>query len=266
MNDRLGFRRWSVILFAAACGVMTLGAAALAADAPIPAPPPPGNAAAIPSATADQGASGSVTPAGASVGAVPDGPAKPGSASGRDAAPTQTVSLRVDGNLAGRVTMLDPSGQPVPVRVRIVLVRGGRVVASARSDEIGAFQILRISPGVYSMIAAGREGFAALTIVVVAFDGSADGDGNGVDDLLNVSLIPFSDYQLGAALMGEEAPEEAVPPITAVPMTAPPVYGGGGGGEGGGAALAGLAGLAGLGGIGGGAGGGGGRPASSNTP
>jgi len=266
MNERFGLRRLSITVLAVAFGVMTLGAAALAAEAPAVALPTPESASPIPPATADQDAPGSATPASALVGSEPDGPILPADAPATDVASALSVRLRVDGNVAGRVAVLDSSGQVVPVRARIVLIRNGQVIAAARSDDTGAFQMLNVAPGPYSVMAVGREGLAAFTVLVVPFDGSGDGNGQSADangQFLTVSLVPFGDFQLAAALLGLQAPPGA--PLAA-PMQAPPagVGGGGGGGE----ALLPLVGLSGLAGFGGGVGGGQGveKPASPDEP
>jgi len=265
MNEHFGLRRLAVTVFAVAFSVMPLGAAALAAEAPAAAPYPPESASPIPPATSDQETGGSATPASALVGSEPDQPILPADAPATDAASALSVRLRVDGNLAGRVAVLDSLGQVVPVRARIVLVRSGQVIAAARSDDTGAFQMLNVAPGPYSVMAVGREGLAAFAILVVPFDGSADGNGQSADangQFLTVSLVPFGDYQLAAGLMGLQAPVAA--PIPTVPMEPVPAFGGGRGGE----AFMPLVGLSGLAGFGGGVGGGEGveKPASPDEP
>jgi hypothetical protein len=119
--------------------------------------------------------------------------------------------------------------------------------------------MLAVEPGLYSIVAVGRGGFAALTIRVLPFDES----GTPSDDLVKLTLVPSDDYQSGDDAPGEGAPE-SIPPCFP-PQMAAPMYGGGGGGGGLGA-LVGLAGMAGLGGGGGGFGGGGGGPVSPDTP
>ena len=200
---------------------------------------------------------------------VPPGPMGEGK-------PWHSIPLRVDGNLAGRVGMLDSMGQHVPARVRVTFVRNAQVVGSARSDETGAFQVPGLRPGVYSLIAVGKDGFGACSIRVLPFaGGNLDptrplyGGAALEPPLLEMTLIPLSDYMLATTLISEEAPGVLGQPITLPPavMTSTPeaVAGGGGGGGGEGfAPLMGLSGLAGLAGLGGG--GAGGAPASPSKP
>jgi hypothetical protein len=287
MNKRVGQWPLSASVIALAWCLVLLGSAVFAADDPVPtlapnsapAPAPdlqlllPDSVAPVPSDAAKEApgeltrtleaadAPAGVTPASvmAAIPPVEQLPSAGGPAGkGADA---QTVSLRVDGNLAGLVTILDAYGHAVPVQVTVALVRDGKVVASVRSDDTGAFQFVGLAPGVYSVIASGTEGFAALSIRVVPFDPEAK-----QNDLLYLSLVPFSDYQLGKDLAGDDAPEDALAPMNMPMMEGQPAYGGGGGGGGGALLpLLGLGGLAGLGGIGGG-GGGGGWPVSPYTP
>ncbi len=169
-----------------------------------------------------------------------------------------TVSLRVDGNLAGRVCTMDATGQRTPARARVALVRNGQIVGSTRSDETGHFQVPGIRPGVYSVIAVGNDGFGAFAVHVLPFDRGAvldntrpfDGGSAADPSLLDITMVPFSDYQLAMALAAEEMPGAFGQPVTEVPpaATTPEAEAGGGGGGGEGfAPLMGLSGLAGLG-------------------
>ena len=177
------------------------------------------------------------------------------------------VYLRVDGCLAGRTSLLGPSGERTPARVRIALVQGGQVVQSTRSGEGGLFQVPRVAPGVYSVIAAGREGVGlcavrvlpyqpadamsrptalqagAATVRTVALQGGPPQQPLGDQTLLDITLVPISDVEVLSAILAEELPEVGLP--IGVPSG---VSGGCGGGGGGGAGL-GLLGLGGLGGL-----------------
>ncbi len=179
-----------------------------------------------------------------------------------------TVHLLVDGNLAGRTSVADGTGKNVPAKVRIGFVQNGAVVQSARSSEGGVFQVPKLKPGLYSVIAVGRDGVAVFSVNVRPYDAartprpfaSAPGkvaaqtvaaddaivqDPPSDESFLDIPLIPRSDLEPLEALAGEEVPGAAVPGAA----SASP---GGGAGGGGGAALgafggmAGLAGLAGL--------------------
>ena len=183
-----------------------------------------------------------------------------------------TIKLRVDGNLAGRVTVLDSTGQHRPVRVRVALLRNRQVVGSARSDEMGYFQVPNVSPGVYSVVALGRDGFGAVGVRVlpfdrgVAMDPARPFDGAAAAELPFISntVNPHSEYQHAQAKIAEEVPELFGPPVGMFPPGAPVapeagVVGGGGGGGGGMVPPFGFGG-------GGGGGGGGFPPASPSKP
>jgi hypothetical protein len=176
------------------------------------------------------------------------------------------VYLRVDGCLAGRTSLLGPSGERNPARVRIALVQGGQVVQSIRCGEGGLFQAPRVAPGVYSVIAAGREGVGicavrvlpyqaaeatsqptalkagAATVRTVALQGGPSQQPLADQSLLDITLIPASDVEALSAILAEELPG------IAPPVGVPAGISGGGGGGGGGAGL-GLLGLGGLGGL-----------------
>jgi len=175
--------------------------------------------------------------------------------------PEHTAWLRADGNLAGRVCVLDSLGSLRPTRAKVSFVQGGQVIASVRTDELGRFQVVGllaksqeragsfqvpgVHPGVYSVIASGPEGVAAFGVRVVSFDENAP-TGHRV---LNIALIPVTDTEL---LTKQTAPVGPVPPVY-TPEAAGVMSGGGGAGGGGLGALLGLAGLgAGLGAGGGG--------------
>jgi hypothetical protein len=176
------------------------------------------------------------------------------------------VHLRVDGNFAGRVFVLDEVGKPRPVRARIAMLRGGQVVASTQADEWGRYQIVGVEPGVYSILAAANDYVAAATVHVLAFEP------NGINNpaMLSISLLPATEIQMLRAMMGPVAPAATAVPAAAPAAGAAGAAGGGaavGGGMGGmlGAAGAGL-GAAGIAGGGEGGSGGGGGPASQFVP
>jgi len=183
---------------------------------------------------------------------------------------SQGIRLRVDGNLAGRVCALDPTGQYVPVRAKVAFIRNAQVIGSARTDEMGNFQVSGLRPGVYSLIAVAREGLAAVSVRVLPFERAAadptrlfDGAEAAEPPLLEIAVIPFSDYQLAMSLVAEELGGFPGQPAAAPPAPQAPQAGAPGGGGEGFAPLLGLGGLAGLAGLGGAAGG---APASPSKP
>jgi hypothetical protein len=176
----------------------------------------------------------------------------------------KTIRLQADGNLAGQVNGAGgPNGAFQGAQISIV--KNGQIVASTRTDESGHFQLVGVQPGTYSLIANGPTGAAAFEIQVLPVTGGVNGAAGVADagTLLDVDLIPMSDFNLLMQAMG--ATPAGTPGIPTAGTPAPAPAGGGGGGAGGlGAALGAGAAAAGL--AGGAAGGAGGAPASPSTP
>jgi len=76
-------------------------------------------------------------------------------------------ALQADGNLLGKVQTIDDGGSAIPARVRLYFVRGGAVVTHALPDEQGTFQASGLTPGYYSVVAAGQGGFAAVAVRIL---------------------------------------------------------------------------------------------------
>jgi hypothetical protein len=76
-------------------------------------------------------------------------------------------ALQSDGNLLGKVQTIDDAGTAVPSRVRLYFVRRGTVVTHALPDEQGSFQAAGLTPGYYSVVAAGQGGFAAVAVRIL---------------------------------------------------------------------------------------------------
>lgn len=155
-----------------------------------------------------------------------------------------TVNLDSEGNVRGRVSLLDPrTGRPTPVDNAIVsFVQGGRLLNQVRTGSDGRFTV-RLRPGVYSVIAQAPAGFGAFAVFVKPYDPTAS---DPLELVLDGTLIPTADIQ---ALNG---------PIAGLPLPAPggapggPFGGGGGftgGGGGGGDGSGGLGGLLGIAGL-----------------
>jgi hypothetical protein len=147
-----------------------------------------------------------------------------------------TVHLRADGNLTGRVSRFLSSGAFVPAQARVRLIRDSGVVASARSNDHGMFQLTGLDPAVYWVIADGLEGCSVFSVRVSAPDASIAEERMW----LHMTLAPRSTLdQLSSDPVAEC---EAQPPLC-------PVAQGEACRGGAGAALIGSAGLAGLAGV-----------------
>ncbi|MGQ9574323.1 MAG: carboxypeptidase regulatory-like domain-containing protein [Thermoguttaceae bacterium] len=133
------------------------------------------------------------------------------------------VRLHVDGNLAGRVSSLDASGNRVPARAQISFFRNGEVVAVAHSDEQGRFQVTGLEPGVYSVVASGAEGFAAVSVQVLPYAQQAAKE----ELVLELTLVPGEEADALAGMLMQ------TPACLAAPAgSACGCCGGGGGGWG----------------------------------
>jgi hypothetical protein len=155
------------------------------------------------------------------------------------------VRVDAEGTLHGRVGLIDPTnGGLIPAPNSVVrFLRGGNVIAEARSGPQGEFAVAGLEPGIYAVAARGPGGFATLSILVAPYDPAA----SEPYTLLEIALVPPADLAAIEALAGE------------FPGGPGGGFGGGYGGFGGGfggggggggfgdlGALAGLAGLAGL--------------------
>jgi hypothetical protein len=138
------------------------------------------------------------------------------------------VHLNVDGAVKGRVSVLGPLGEYVPVRATVVFVQQGKTAGSALSDEWGKFQVPGLQAGVYSTFVVGREGVAAFAVQVLPYAKDVP------DELafLDATLASAADVSFLAQLLNGEFPAAA-----AMPAAMPAAAAGTGGGSGGGGIL-----------------------------
>jgi hypothetical protein len=76
-------------------------------------------------------------------------------------------ALQSDGNLKGKVRMVDAGGSLTPARVKLFFVRHGEVVSQASPNAEGVFQASGLTPGYYSVIADGQSGMSSTGVRVV---------------------------------------------------------------------------------------------------
>lgn len=99
--------------------------------------------------------------------------------------------LDANGKLSGQLRSFDASGRLVPADVRLFFIREGRVISQTPVDAAGGFEIGNLSAGYYSLVAAGRSGFAALGVrVLPAPDRPQAPKASTIGQLRNVSLQP----------------------------------------------------------------------------
>lgn len=135
-----------------------------------------------------------------------------GSGEGRlgDRLRSHIVRLNEDDTLLGRLTVIEPAtGKPEPVQsVKIRFVRKGRVQAEVSPDANGSFSVKGLERGVYSMIAAGEDGFLAWSV-------------NVQPKLADMAKLPPG---LQRAMLAQEVKDEldvqaaAVPPANFIPL------------------------------------------------
>ena len=79
------------------------------------------------------------------------------------------IQINKEGNLDGRISAIDPSRVvAIPIeRLDISLVKKGAKVSTAVTDDEGKFVLEDVEPGVYTLIAAGQNGFLAYGIHVL---------------------------------------------------------------------------------------------------
>jgi hypothetical protein len=78
------------------------------------------------------------------------------------------VTLSAAGSLSGRMTTLGSDGEYLPAtEVTVTFVQSGQVSARVTTDVAGEFRLDDFAPGVYSVVASGRNGFAAYSLIVL---------------------------------------------------------------------------------------------------
>lgn len=99
--------------------------------------------------------------------------------------------LDADGKLSGQLRSFDSTDRLVPADVLLFFIRDGRVMAQTSVDAAGGFEINGLDDGYYSLVAAGRSGFAAIGIrVLPAPQRPQAPKANSIGRVRNVSLQP----------------------------------------------------------------------------
>ena len=99
--------------------------------------------------------------------------------------------LDADGKLSGLLRSFDSTDRLVPADVLLFFIRDGRVMAQTTVDAAGGFEIDGLNDGYYSLVAAGRSGFAAIGIrVLPAPQRPQAPKANSIGRVRNVSLQP----------------------------------------------------------------------------
>lgn len=164
------------------------------------------------------------------------------------------AQLGADGSLSGLVTLIDAvTGAERPIRdLTAYFIADGRVISSASIEPGGEFNVMGLTPGLYSVVAAGNDGVMAFGADILGAGQLAERQQQGdyslayVSQTLEITGAPAAADNFAASgepVPGERLDEDAlVPPGADVaPFGAPPGGGfapggftGGGGGFGGG--------------------------------
>lgn len=138
---------------------------------------------------------------------APDPGPKPGDGARRldDRLRFQRVALTPDGTLRGRLSVLNPEdGAAIPIQsVRVSVLRGGKVVATAQPQTTGEFAAPGLEPGAHAVVAAGEQGFMAFSVELVAAPAAGEARRRPAARLLEVRLQASG---TGAAIDGAAVP------------------------------------------------------------
>ena len=79
------------------------------------------------------------------------------------------VAIEPNGSVFGRIHQIhNMNGRPVEVKdTNVYLIRENVILARAKTNYYGVFEFRNVQPGFYGVIAAGRDGFAALAVEIV---------------------------------------------------------------------------------------------------
>ena len=133
------------------------------------------------------------------------------------------VRLRADGRLPGRINVIDPvTGLVSPAReMTIALLQNGEVVTEFHPGIDGVFEAEGVTPGVYSLVGHGEEGYIAYGLEVLPAEFNVDNqeaDGTHqvayqvVQDELQIDslAVPPTDGPSVLHLANEHLPQEIV--------------------------------------------------------
>ena len=131
----------------------------------------------------------------------------------------QVVGLQSDGTLQGRISKFGVDGVTEPASLlEIRFMQFGGVAAITIPGDDGSFTVSGLTPGMYSMIAEGPDGYVAWSTYV-----TNDPAAGGIDTV----VIPIEDLALGVAnpnllTAPESSPEPAFNELS-IPITSGPV-------------------------------------------
>ncbi|MFO1096255.1 MAG: hypothetical protein U0992_23560 [Planctomycetaceae bacterium] len=160
---------------------------------------------------------------------------------------SHAVVIGADGTLSGRTRRVHPqTGRPTRLRrLNVFLVQDNAVVSQSPVSENGTFSFSSVTPGTYSFVASGLEGFSAFSVQAVSAEKAADGREFSKELIVPVAFqAPGTMYLLDGVLVSpqdlaaalKELLRNAGVDVAAIEAANPTLgeVGGGGGGAGGG--------------------------------
>lgn len=85
----------------------------------------------------------------------------------------RVVRLKSDGNLEGRVSVIQATGKRLPADAAVKFAKSGEVVNEATTNEQGQFELTGIAPGTYTATASIEHGSTDFSVSVLPYDENA---------------------------------------------------------------------------------------------
>ncbi|MCA9061284.1 MAG: hypothetical protein KDA85_22375 [Planctomycetaceae bacterium] len=152
---------------------------------------------------------------------------------------SHTVALQVDGSLEGEINLMDDrTGRYREIEdLTVYMLRDGVQVGQTRVNPNGTFSVRGLTPGVHSVVVAGRDGTVAMGVSLVSQEVALNPAAHGyqlttVMQQLNLAASPVNAENLNQDNFDENVGGDNPPPAPPQPPVNPagPVGGGPGGG------------------------------------
>ena len=98
----------------------------------------------------------------------------------------RVVRLKSDGQLAGRVSIIQATGKRLPADAQLKFQRDGQVVEEARTNADGQFEVTGVEPGNYVATASIESGSTDFSVSVLPYDANAEPE----QMMLDATLTP----------------------------------------------------------------------------
>lgn len=105
----------------------------------------------------------------------------------------RVVRLKRDGNLEGRVSVIQATGKRLPVDAEVTFARAGKVVNEAKTNQEGQFEVSGMQPGTYMATASIQTGSTDFALNVLPYDENAEPE----QMILDATLTPTPELYEG---------------------------------------------------------------------